>query len=73
MTNTNFITAKIDSCFNGNPLLKASIFGSTARLENNKDSDLDILIELDYCKPIDQYFAKNSMLKLAMIKQLELW
>lgn len=38
----------INNCFKGKPVIKAYIFGSYARNEANYDSDIDILVELDY-------------------------
>lgn len=42
--------------------LKVAVFGSYARGENKPDSDLDVLIHLDYSYPV-------SLLKLAGIEQ----
>lgn len=38
--------------FSNKPVLKAFIFGSFSRNEASIKSDLDILVELDYSKPI---------------------
>ena len=42
--------------------LKVAIFGSYARNENTVDSDLDVLIHLDYSQPI-------SLLKLVSVER----
>ena len=42
--------------------LKVGIFGSYARGENRVDSDLDVLVQLDYSKQI-------SLLKLVSVEQ----
>lgn len=43
----------IQKYFAGKPVLKAFLFGSYVRDEANQDSDVDILVELDY----DQIFG----------------
>ena len=42
--------------FAGKPVKKAYLFGSIARNEAGKNSDLDILVELDHSKPIGMKF-----------------
>jgi predicted nucleotidyltransferase len=42
--------------FAGKPVKKAYLFGSMARNEAGKNSDLDILVELDHSKPIGMKF-----------------
>ncbi len=42
--------------FTGRPVKKAYLFGSYARNEACKDSDIDILVELDHTKPIGMKF-----------------
>jgi len=43
--------------FSGRPIRRAYLFGSYARgTANSVDSDLDILVELDYSKPIGMKF-----------------
>lgn len=39
--------------FKNKPVLKAYLFGSYARNEENKESDIDILVDLDYEKGAD--------------------
>jgi predicted nucleotidyltransferase len=43
---------KIAEYFNGKPVLRAFVFGSYARGEANEQSDIDLLVELDYSQPI---------------------
>lgn len=40
------------------PVKKAYLFGSYARNEANSDSDIDLLVELDYSKPIGLSFIQ---------------
>jgi hypothetical protein len=42
--------------FKTQPVLKAWIFGSFARGEERPDSDVDILVDLDYSQPIGLRF-----------------
>jgi uncharacterized protein len=44
--------------FKTKPVLKAYIFGSYARGEALRDSDIDILLELDYTVPIGLEFIE---------------
>ena len=47
---------KLNDYFSGKPIKKAYLFGSYARNEANSESDLDILVELDYSEPIGMKF-----------------
>jgi len=42
--------------FSNKPVKKAYVFGYYARNEANKDSDIDIMVELDYDQPIGMKF-----------------
>ncbi len=42
--------------FSGLPVKKAYLFGSYARNEAGKNSDIDILVELDHTSPIGMKF-----------------
>ena len=42
--------------FAGKPIKKVYLFGSSARNEAGKNSDIDILVELDHSKPIGMKF-----------------
>ena len=47
----------IKDYFQGKPVLKAFLFGSFARNEGSKESDVDIFVELDYSKHIGLEFV----------------
>lgn len=44
--------------FQNQPVLKAYLFGSYSRNEANTDSDVDILVDLDYSKHIGLGFVR---------------
>ncbi len=48
---------KIERFFRGKPVKKAFLFGSYTRNEANENSDVDILIELDYSETIGLGFV----------------
>lgn len=52
---------KIVVFFKNQPVKKAFLFGSTARNEDVENSDIDILVELDYSKPIGLGFVKMKL------------
>ena len=52
---------KIKSVLINKPVQKAYLFGSTARTDDTSDSDVDILVELDYSKPIGLEFIKMKL------------
>jgi predicted nucleotidyltransferase len=59
--------------FSCKPVKKAYIFGSYARNEANKDSDLDILVELDYSQPIGmQFFGYQVDLEKLLNRKIDL-
>jgi hypothetical protein len=47
---------RLQQFFAGKPVRKAYLFGSYARNEAKRDSNIDILVELDYSKPIGMRF-----------------
>ena len=47
---------KLKNYFSDKPIKRAYLFGSFARNEAKSDSDLDILVELDYSEPIGMKF-----------------
>jgi predicted nucleotidyltransferase len=51
----------IKDFFSRQPVLKAYLFGSYSRGEENENSDLDILVELDYTKPIGLEFIQMQL------------
>lgn len=55
------LTSKIRNYFTDKPVLKAYIFGSYSRAEADQHSDIDILIELDYSRPIGLEFIKMQL------------
>lgn len=54
-------TSKIRNYFKDKPVLKAYLFGSFSRGEANQSSDIDILVELDYSKPIGLEFVQMQL------------
>ena len=51
----------IRNYFQKQPVLKAFLFGSFSRGEAQSDSDIDILVELDYSKHIGLGFVKMKL------------
>ncbi|MBM3404931.1 MAG: nucleotidyltransferase domain-containing protein [Bacteroidetes bacterium] len=51
----------ISDYFKGKPVQKAFLFGSYARGKARKDSDIDLLVELDYSKPIGLEFIQMQL------------
>lgn len=49
---------KLQIFFTNHPVKKAYLFGSHARSEARTDSDVDILVELDYSHPIGLTFVQ---------------
>jgi predicted nucleotidyltransferase len=47
--------------FFSKPVKKAFLFGSVSRGESSIESDLDILVELDYSKPIGLEFVQMQL------------
>jgi predicted nucleotidyltransferase len=48
----------IKNYFKTKPVLKAFLFGSNARNEANENSDIDLLVELDYSEKIGLQFIQ---------------
>ncbi|HKR03382.1 MAG TPA: nucleotidyltransferase domain-containing protein [Bacteroidia bacterium] len=64
---------KISDYFKTKPVLKAYLFGSYARHEENSSSDIDLLIELDKSKPIGIEFIQMYVdLKKITGKEIDL-
>ena len=57
----------IRNYFAGKPVLKAYLFGSYSRREAENDSDVDILVDLDYSRHIGLGFVQ---MKLDLEQQL---
>ena len=52
---------KIKEYLSNKPVLKAYLFGSYVRGEANSDSDVDILVELDYSEKIGLTFIQMKI------------
>ncbi|MCK4560835.1 MAG: nucleotidyltransferase domain-containing protein [Calditrichia bacterium] len=52
---------KIKKYLKEKPVLRAYIFGSVSRNESEKDSDIDILVELDYSQSIGLEFIEMQL------------
>jgi len=52
---------QIKSYFSNKPVQKAFVFGSYSRNEASADSDLDLLVELDYSQHIGLGFIKMKL------------
>lgn len=52
---------KIKNYFKDKPVKKAYLFGSYTRNSADEDSDLDILVELDYSQHIGLKFVKMQL------------
>ncbi|MFV8328160.1 nucleotidyltransferase family protein [Flavobacterium sp. ZS1P14] len=63
----------IKDFFSRQPVLKAYLFGSYSRGEENENSDLDVLVELDYTKPIGLEFIQMQIdLQKLLSKKVDL-
>lgn len=63
----------LEISFSTAPVNRAFVFGSYARTEENKESDIDILVELDYSKHIGLGFIKLKQdLEEALHKNVDL-
>ena len=54
--NTQQMTRQIAKYFKTQPVMRAWLFGSFSRGEERPDSDVDILVDLDYSQPIGLRF-----------------
>lgn len=52
---------KIRHYFEDKPVLKAYIFGSVAKNEESDESDIDILVDLDYSHKIGLVFVQMKL------------
>ena len=67
------MTQKIAEYFKTQPVLKAWLFGSYARGEQRPDSDVDILVALDYDQPIGlRFFGMYEDLKSILERNIDL-
>jgi uncharacterized protein len=53
--------ATIKQFFANKPVIRAFVFGSYARNEADSESDLDILVDLDYSQHIGMGFVKMKL------------
>ncbi|MBQ6765469.1 MAG: nucleotidyltransferase domain-containing protein [Paludibacteraceae bacterium] len=64
---------KIRAYFATQPVEKAYLFGSCSRGEETPDSDIDILVTLDYTKPIGlKYFGMICDLEKTLGRKVDL-
>ena len=52
---------KLESFFINKPVIKAYLFGSVVRNESDENSDIDLLVELDYSRPIGLGFVRMKI------------
>ena len=70
---TQAMTQTIAEFFKTQPVLKAWLFGSYSRGEEKPDSDVDILVSLDYSKPIGlRFFGMWGDLERMLGKKIDL-
>ena len=70
---TQTMTQQIAEYFKTQPVLKAWLFGSFARGEETPDSDVDILVVLDYSQPIGlKFFGMYEDLKELLNRNVDL-
>lgn len=63
----------IQHFFSGLPIKRAYLFGSYSRNEADKNSDIDILVELDHASPIGlQFFTYGDQLQNLLKKKVDL-
>jgi len=59
--------------FSAQPVIKAYVFGSYSRNEADEDSDIDILVDLDYTRHIGLGFVKmQNDLEQKLQKKIDL-
>ena len=70
---TEVMTQKIAEYFKTQPVLKAWLFGSYSRGEERPDSDVDILVALDYSQPVGlRFFGMYEDLKALLGRNVDL-
>ncbi len=60
---------KIIEFFESKPVTRVYLFGSYTRDEADRDSDIDILVELDHSKPIGLEYVKMQLDLQELLKQ----
>lgn len=68
MTISNQKISLIQDYFKDKPVLKAYLFGSFARGDASKDSDYDILVELDYTQRIGLEYIQMQLDLASLLK-----
>lgn len=58
--------------FKNQPVRRAYLFGSFARGENNSESDLDILVELEHGTGLFKFISIQHQLQIALKMQIDL-
>ena len=58
--------------FKNQPVRRAYLFGSFARGENNSESDLDILVELEPGTGLFKFISIQNQLQIALRMQIDL-
>jgi uncharacterized protein len=70
---SNIEIKAIQNYFQDKPVVRAFLFGSFSREEASTDSDVDILVELDYSKHIGLGFVKMKLdLEETLHKKIDL-
>ena len=73
MTQPTHLTKLLSDYFRTQPILRAYLFGSYARANQQEDSDIDILVELDPKVPIGiEYVQMYLDLKALTGKEVDL-
>lgn len=68
-----FQVNQIQDFFSKQPVLKAYLFGSYVRGDENENSDIDLLVELDYTQPIGLEFIQMQIdLQQLLSKKVDL-
>ena len=63
----------LQNYFSGRPVTRAYLFGSYARNEAVKNSDIDILVELDHSQPIGiKFFSYGVELQDLLKKKVDI-
>ena len=71
--NTQSMKNTLANYFKTQPVLKAWLFGSFARGEETPDSDVDILVMLDYSQPVGfKFFGMYEDLKELLNRNVDL-
>lgn len=52
---------KIAKCLKNKPVKRAFLFGSASRNEEDEQSDIDILVKLDYAQPFGLGFVRMQL------------